>query len=70
MIKYELKVAVLEDLEVLNHLDPILISEAETIEKPEKEIFIRACDRAGIQPHEAVHVGDELDWCVTALVRV
>jgi histidinol phosphatase-like enzyme len=64
LITFELKVAALEDLDTLNHLDPVLISEAETVEKPEKEIFARACDRAGMKLYEAVHVGDELDRCV------
>ena len=52
----------LQDLEALHHLDPVLISEKEGVEKPEKEIFDRACEAAGVESSEVVHVGDELDW--------
>ncbi|TDL26264.1 HAD hydrolase subfamily IA REG-2-like protein [Rickenella mellea] len=50
---------VLADLEILSHLDPILISEKEGIEKPNAEIFHRACRTAGVKVEDAVHVGDE-----------
>jgi len=58
---YFAAVDVLADLNVLNYLNPILISEKEGIEKPNSEIFHRACMKAAVQPNEAVHVGDELD---------
>ncbi|KZT65942.1 HAD-superfamily hydrolase [Daedalea quercina L-15889] len=52
--------AVLDDLDATRHLDTILLSSEEGIEKPAREMFLRACARLGIQPSEAVHVGDEL----------
>ncbi|KAL4250708.1 HAD superfamily protein [Abortiporus biennis] len=39
---------------------PILISEEVGVEKPDAKIFLQACQMAGVQPSEAVHVGDEL----------
>ena len=54
----------LEDLGALQHLDPVLVSEKEGIEKPSRNIFIRACERAGVEPRNAIHVGDELVWYV------
>ncbi|KAH9929308.1 HAD hydrolase subfamily IA REG-2-like protein [Amylocystis lapponica] len=51
---------VLADLEVLPHLDVVLLSEEERIEKPSRDIFMRACARVGVKPEEAVHVGDEI----------
>ena len=57
-------VSALEDLGALQHLDPVLVSEKEGIEKPSRDIFIRACERAGVEPRNAIHVGDELVWYV------
>ncbi|GBE81490.1 Putative uncharacterized hydrolase [Sparassis crispa] len=51
---------VLADLGVHQYLDVTLLSEEEGIEKPSREIFLRACSRVGVKPQEAVHVGDEL----------
>lgn len=51
---------VLEDLGILSYLDPVLLSETEGIEKPSREIFLRACSRVNINSNEVVHVGDEL----------
>ncbi|OSD03963.1 HAD hydrolase subfamily IA REG-2-like protein [Trametes coccinea BRFM310] len=53
--------AVIEDLDLIPHLDTVLLSEEEGVEKPSGEIFRRACERMGVKPHETVHVGDELD---------
>lgn len=58
-------VQALEDLEALPQLDPVLISGNEGIEKPAAEIFFKACERAGVLPEQALHVGDELVWCVS-----
>ncbi|OCH88267.1 HAD hydrolase subfamily IA REG-2-like protein [Obba rivulosa] len=52
--------AVLEDLEVLSLLDPVLLSEEEGVEKPSRELYLRACTRAGVKPEETLHVGDEM----------
>ncbi|EPS96291.1 HAD IA REG-2-like protein [Fomitopsis schrenkii] len=52
--------AALDDLGATAHLDTILLSSEEGIEKPAREMFLRACSRLGVHPSEAVHVGDEL----------
>ncbi|KAH9832302.1 HAD hydrolase subfamily IA REG-2-like protein [Rhodofomes roseus] len=52
--------AVLDDLGATAYLGTILLSSEESIEKPAREMFLRACARLGVQPSEAVHVGDEL----------
>ena len=59
----------LEDLEVLSHFGPVLISEEEGVEKPQSDIFYRACERAGVEKNEVVHVGDELEWYVRPLIK-
>ena len=51
----------LKDLGAHTALDHVLISEAEGVEKPAATLFLRACTRAGVQPGEALHVGDELE---------
>ncbi|KAL5485227.1 hypothetical protein ACEPAI_7869 [Sanghuangporus weigelae] len=51
----------LDDLEALKFFDPILASDLEGVEKPQREIFLHACERAGVKPSEVVHVGDELE---------
>ncbi|MFN0206283.1 MAG: HAD family hydrolase [Planctomycetota bacterium] len=48
----------LERLGIVSILDFILISAVEGIEKPNPQLFHRACERAGVEPHEAIHVGD------------
>ncbi|KAI0829620.1 HAD hydrolase subfamily IA REG-2-like protein [Trametes gibbosa] len=54
--------AVIEDLGLVQHLDVVLLSEDEGVEKPSREIFERACTRLGVTtPGEVVHVGDELE---------
>ncbi|KAI0365621.1 HAD hydrolase subfamily IA REG-2-like protein [Pilatotrama ljubarskyi] len=53
--------AVIEDLGLIPHLDTVLLSEEEGVEKPSCEIFQRACARLGVKSSETVHVGDELD---------
>lgn len=52
--------AALEDLGALSHLDIVLLSGEEDIEKPSREIFFRACNRIDVKMEEALHVGDEL----------
>ncbi|PCH43537.1 HAD hydrolase IA REG-2-like protein [Wolfiporia cocos MD-104 SS10] len=51
---------VLVDLGLASYLDEILLSDEERMEKPAREIFLRACARIGVRPNEALHVGDEL----------
>ncbi|KAI0700880.1 HAD hydrolase subfamily IA REG-2-like protein [Cytidiella melzeri] len=52
--------SVIGDLGIASYLDPILLSEEEGVEKPSVEIFQRACDTAGVELDEVLHVGDEL----------
>lgn len=51
---------VIDDLGIQSYLDPVLLSEEQGIEKPSAEIFQRACNIAGVQLGEVLHVGDEL----------
>ncbi|KAK0212758.1 HAD-like domain-containing protein [Desarmillaria ectypa] len=59
--------SVLKDLGFPKYLDPIVLSEEEGIEKPCKEIFIRALETINrntnppIELRECLHVGDELE---------
>lgn len=53
-------VQALDALKVLPFLDPVLTSGQEGIEKPAAEIYLRACERAQVDPTETLHVGDEL----------
>lgn len=48
----------LEALGLSKIFDVVLISEAEGVRKPESEIFMRALRRCGVDPCEAVFVGD------------
>ncbi|KZT44207.1 HAD-like protein [Sistotremastrum suecicum HHB10207 ss-3] len=52
--------SVLDDLNVAPLLDTILLSEEEGIEKPNKEIWVRALSRVGCSSAEAMHVGDDI----------
>lgn len=49
---------ILEELEVRERIDFVLVSAEFGWRKPHSEIFIAALDRAGVAPHQAVHVGD------------
>ena len=51
---------VIGDLGIEPYLDPVLLSEEQGVEKPSAEIFQRACNIAGVQLGEVLHVGDEL----------
>jgi len=69
--------AVLQDLSFPKEVQPILLSEEEGVEKPSREIFLRALERvnamesekAAILPKHCLHVGDELkaNFAVTIL---
>ncbi|KAF9793426.1 HAD hydrolase subfamily IA REG-2-like protein [Thelephora terrestris] len=50
----------LDALKILSFLNPVLVSGNEGIEKPAAEIYLRACERARVDPAETIHVGDEL----------
>lgn len=48
----------LERLGVAPHLDFAVVSASEGVRKPDRRIFEIALERAGVAPHEALHVGD------------
>ena len=48
-----------EDLGMAPYLDFCLTSAEVGVEKPDPAIFAAALDRAGVEPGEAVHVGDQ-----------
>jgi putative hydrolase of the HAD superfamily len=48
----------LEQLEVTHYFDVRVISGVEGMEKPDPRIFRLALDRAGVEPGDAVYVGD------------
>jgi len=50
--------AILDQLEVWSWIDLAVISAEEGVEKPSAAIFHRTCDRLGVAPDRAVHVGD------------
>ncbi|HET6379703.1 MAG TPA: HAD-IA family hydrolase [candidate division Zixibacteria bacterium] len=51
----------LHSLELVSHFDFVAASARVGYEKPHPEIFRYALRQAGVQPHEALHVGDHLD---------
>jgi len=59
-VLFHCAVQALDALEVLPFLNPVLISGQEGIEKPAADIYLRACERAHVDPVETLHVGDEL----------
>jgi len=63
---------VLKDLNFPDSLQPIVLSEEEGMEKPSKQIFMKALELVNadlktgstIRPEECLHIGDELIWFV------
>ncbi len=51
----------LEGLGLAEHLDPVLASASEGLEKPERALFERALEQAGIRSDQALHAGDHID---------
>lgn len=51
--------ATLQGLGVLDWLDAAIISAEVGVEKPDPRIFARACERVGVEPAAALHVGDD-----------
>ena len=49
--------SVMEDLEVMGYIFPTLVNESESMESPPPSIFLAKCERAMVDPHEALHVG-------------
>lgn len=62
--------SVIADLDLSSHLDIIVISEEEGIEKPDKRIWERTCSYVDVQLPEACHIGDELIWSVLSLFHI
>jgi len=60
---------ILEEFGLLRHLDHAEISEEAGVRKPGSEIFHRALRRAGIDPTDAVHVGDSYEADVEGAVK-
>ena len=56
--RHELQYAKLKLTGLLYVFDEILVSGDYPAEKPEKELFLIACEKLGITPDEAVYVGD------------
>lgn len=50
--------ALLADIGLAPHFDAVLVSSIEETGKPDREIFHRACRRLGVEPAQALHVGD------------
>ncbi len=48
----------IEAMGIASYFSTILVSSAEGVRKPEAEIFRRALTRLGVEPHEAIFVGD------------
>ena len=48
----------LDGLGLSQRVDFVLVSAIEGLEKPDPRLFERALERAGVEPHEAVHLGD------------
>jgi putative hydrolase of the HAD superfamily len=44
--------------EIASYFDPVVISGAVGYEKPDREIFELALERAGVAPTDAIHIGD------------
>lgn len=53
--------SLLEQLGVTAWVDALVISAEEQLEKPDARMFLRACARLGVEPHAAVHVGNDAD---------
>ena len=51
-------VGFLEDIGLLGHFDFAIVSAIEGIKKPDRRIFERALERAGVAASDAAHVGD------------
>lgn len=66
-----------ERLGVAELLDELLMSYVEGVIKPDPKLFLRACERLGVEPEEALMVGDSAEadggaagvGCEIALVR-
>ncbi|KAG2217814.1 hypothetical protein INT45_005415, partial [Circinella minor] len=53
--------SVMKSLELNDYFDFVLPSCMAGYEKPEVQIFEKACDITGVRPDEALHVGDDIE---------
>ncbi|KZV69556.1 HAD hydrolase subfamily IA REG-2-like protein [Peniophora sp. CONT] len=53
--------SVLSSLGALTELQPVIVSGLEKAEKPNKLIFQLVATRAGLETHQSLHIGDELE---------
>jgi putative hydrolase of the HAD superfamily len=60
---------ILNGLGLSDRLDFVIASAIERVEKPDGEIFARACTRAGVAPSEALHAGDDVQKDVLGAQR-
>jgi putative hydrolase of the HAD superfamily len=60
----------LESLQVTRYFDVRVISGVEGVEKPDPKIFLLALDRIGVEPQEAVYVGDSVHFDVEPATAV
>jgi len=56
----ELQARKVEAARLAAHVDGVIISGVEGVEKPDPAIFLLACQRADIPPERATHIGDSL----------
>ena len=59
----------LQDVGLTSYIDFIITSGEVLVEKPHPAIFTCALSKAGVRPHEAVHVGDQLTSDVKGALR-
>jgi putative hydrolase of the HAD superfamily len=60
----------LESLQVTRYFEVRVISGVEGVEKPDQKIFRLALDRIGVEPEEAVYVGDSVHFDVEPATAV
>ncbi|MFH1002992.1 MAG: HAD-IA family hydrolase [Chloroflexota bacterium] len=54
-------IAIYADLGLAPYLDFVVTSEEAGADKPSPKIFLKALEKAGVSPPEAMHVGDQYD---------
>mgnify|MGYP002813477479 CR=1 FL=1 len=62
--------AVLAEARLLEHFDPVVVSDEVGLRKPRAEIFGAVLERLGVAPGEVLHVGDNLARDVAGGARV
>lgn len=62
--------ALLRDVGLTPYIDFVITSGEVLVEKPHPDIFTFALSRSGTEPHETVHVGDQITSDVEGALRV